>query len=366
MKGRLGAAIVLILLVMVAVACSQKPDSSQPDIPLKPIAGHSTPSFTNPTANNVYFQALISKGISNDEAQVLVLHRLNQKYRSNPVTKRYWQATKAPQAALDKLAQARQVRSALLVAFGDAAREKPLFREIFYPWADDAHFLSSDEQIALFEQSIKQQLSQAALFSQGIAVEQLEELSPIMHDPSDVLSTDSTFEWNLRYSYLADRLRNSGVSFTEKSFRNSYTILAPIYGFTPEELPPTGMQISHASDALAEEVGTNDAIRIQATLDPRFTQFKQLANRQGLMPEQVITAFGIVLETQAEIARASDLIAVDEDRARQLINQAYVERDNSLASFIGKQRADQLINAFETPTLPEQDIFTEGLINPSL
>lgn len=366
MKSRLVAAIILTMLVIATAACSQKPDSSQPEFPTKTIAEPSIPSIKGATDDKVYFQALISKGISNEEAQVLVLHRIKLKYFSNPAEKNYWQATTAPHTSLDKLAQARQVRSALLVAFGDAARDKPLFREVFYPWADDADFLSSDEQIALFEQSTKQQVSQAALFSQGIAVEQLEELSLIMQNPSDVLSTGSTYEWNLRYSYLADRLRDSGVSFTEQSFRDSYTILAPIYGFTPGELPPTGMQISHASDALAEELGTNDAIRIQATLDPRFTQFKKLANQQGLMPEQVITAFGIVLEAQAEIARASDLIAVDEDRARQLINQAYVERDNSLASFIGKQRADQLLNAFETPTLSEQDIFTEGFINPNL
>jgi hypothetical protein len=365
-KSRLGVAIILTVLVIVTVACSQKPDSSQPEVPSKTIAGPSTPSIKHATDDKVYFQVLISKGMSNEEAQVLVLHRIKLKYFSNPANKNYWQATTAPHTSLDKLAQARQVRSALLVAFGEEARDKPLFREIFYPWADDADFLSSDEQIALFEQSIKQQLSQAALFSQGIAFEQLEELSPIMHDPSDFLSADSTFEWNLRYSYLADRLRDSGVSFTEQSFRDSYTILAPIYEFTPGELPPTGMQITHASDALAEEVGTYDAIRIQATLDPRFTQFKKLADQQGLMPEQVITAFGIVLEAQAAIARASDLIAVDENRAGQLINQAYVERDNSLASFIGKQRADQLINVFETPALSEQDIFTEGLIHPNL
>jgi len=336
----------LIPLVILGVTLTQ--NSNIPQNPTSNVQSSVEPLLTNdptPQADNkTYLQTLLSKGLTKEEAQVLVFHKIKQTYLTKPSNTPYWQASPAAQPMINTLAQARQIRTAVLTEFGEAARDNPLFNAVFYPLDYEADFLSSEDQIALFEKMTEQQANQAKLLAEGLDPAKLPP-----SDPTEVLSKQAAYEWKLRKSFLAQQLRASEVSFTEQSFRQSYALLAPIYEFNQSSPILNGSDVNTAINGLERLLGVEDAIRVQAALDPRFTQFKALAHKHSLSPDQVITAFGIVLQAENALMQAHDLMASDEDRAVEMMNQATQERDNNLASFIGKETAEQLITTYETP-----------------
>ena len=334
----------LILLVILGVTLTQNSNISQN--PTINVQSSVEPLLTNdatPQADNkTYLKTLLGMGLTKEEAQVLVFHKIKQTYLAKPSRTVYWQASPVGQSMLDTLSQARQIRSAILAEFGEAARDNPVFKEAFFPL--EADYLSSVDQIALFEQMAQQQANQAKLLAEGLDPAKLP-----LSDPTEVLSKQAAYEWKLRKSFLAQQLRASEVSFTEQSFRQSYALLAPIYEFNQSSPIPNASDVNTAINGLERLLGVEDAIRVQAALDPRFIQFKALAQKHSLSPNQVITAFGIVLQAENALMQAHDLMTADEDRAIEMMNQATQERDNSLAGFIGKETAEQLITTYETP-----------------
>ena len=338
----------LIALVIFVVTLTQNANITQN--PTSNVQSSVEPLLTNdakPQADNItYLKTLLGMGLTKEEAQLLVFHKIKQTYLTKPAGINYWQSSPVGQLMIHTLSQLRQVRAALLAEFGKAARDNPLFKEAFYPLDYEADYLSSVNQIALFEQMAEQQANQTKLLAEGLDPAKL----PIS-DPTEVLSKQAAHEWKLRKSYLAQRLRASDVTFTEQSFRQSYALLAPIYEFNESSPIPNASDVNTAINGLERLLGVEDAIRVQAALDPRFTQFKALAQKHRLLPEQVITAFGIVLQAENELMQAYGLVASDEERAIEIMNQATQERDNNLASFIGKDKAEQLITAYETPSL---------------
>lgn len=301
--------------------------------------------------NKSYFETLLNKGLTKAEAQLLVFYKIKQRYLAKPSVTAYWEVSSIAQPIIDTLSQAREIRAALLAEFGDTARENPLFKEVFYPFGSEADYMSSADQIALFEAMAEQQAKQTKLLASGLNLSQIPD-----NDPTEVLSKQSAYEWKLRKSYLAERLRASEVIFSEQSFRKSYALLAPIYEFNVNSAIPNASDFNMAISGLETLLGKDDAIRVQASLDPGFTQFKTLAQKQNLSPDQVITAFGIVLQAENELMQAYDLINSDEKRAIELMNQARLERDNNLSSFIGAEAAQLLITAYETPTYDTEGI----------
>lgn len=315
--------------------------------PVKP--SHIVSNTPPPADNKSYFDSLLSKGLTGEEAQVLVFHKIKQTYLEKPSKTVYWQASRIGQPIIDALSQARQIRSALLAEFGEAARDNPVFKQAFFPL--EADYLSSVDQIALFEQIAQQQANQTKLLAEALDPTKLP-----LRDPTEVLSKQAAYEWKLRKSYLAERLRASEVIFTEQSFRQSYALLAPIYEFNQSSPIPNASDLNTAINGLERLLGVEDAIRVQASLDPRFTQFKTLAQKHSLSPDQVITAFGIVLQAENELMQAYDLINSDEKRAIEIMNQTRLKRDNNLSNFIGAKAAELLITAYETPTYDMEGI----------
>ena len=335
------------IAVLVLTIVTLSPNKSIPENSKHGLQSALEPSFVvsniPPSADNkTYLKTLLGKGLTKEEAQLLVFHKIKQTYLTKPAGTNYWQSSPVSQPMIDTLTQARQIRTAVLTEFGEAARDNPVFKEAFFPL--EADYLSSVDQIALFEQMTEQQANQAKLLAKGLDPAKLP-----LSDPTEVLSKQAAYEWKLRKSFLAQQLRASEVTFTEQSFRQSYALLAPIYEFNESSPIPNASDVNTAINGLERLLGVEDAIRIQAALDPRFIQFKEVAHKHSLSPDQVITAFGIVLQAENALMQAHDLMAADEDRAIEMMNQATQERDNNLASFIGKETAEQLITTYETP-----------------
>ena len=338
-----------VLMILTAQLLNSDPLQEQNNAVQSPVTASSSAAAPLPVADNsTYFEALLTKGLSTEEAQLLVLYKIQQQYVLHPPTTQYWRPFTAHNSPLDMAAQAHQVRSALLAVFGHGARDNVLFKQVFYPLAHEADYLSSTEQIAVFEQILKRQVTQAEMMRNGFNLKQRGDLLFSLGDPSDILPSDAAFEWKLRKSYLAQRLRNSGVSFDEQTFRDSYKLLAPIHDLNTSNILPNGSDLSIAFTGLDTLLGEDNANRVKAALDPLFAQFQYAAEQQGLNPNQIFGAYSIISEWQAQLMSAVDTMPSDEDSAMQLINQATETRDSRLASFIGREVAEQLIATYET------------------
>lgn len=92
---------------------------------------------------------------------------------------------------------------------------------------------------------------------------QLTDLPLVTGDPSQILSAPAALECKLRQSCLAQRLRDSGVSFTEATFRTSYKRLAPIYDRNATAILLSGSDLRDAINALEELLGKDDAVRFR-------------------------------------------------------------------------------------------------------
>jgi hypothetical protein len=316
---------------------------------------------------NQYAKSLESLELKQSEIHTLVLDRVLSILAPPSFEYEYWrEAAVSPNVMTmsNRLDQAQRAREILIAVYGSKAIQSRAFEQLFFPINEQAEFLSSQEQIALVDQRARYDISRINFFSQNIEFSgslraskvsapshksQFPTHSPKMAMITEGLSPESAFEWKVRYSFFADRLRKSQYDFTEQSFRDTYTLLAPIYDVGLKDSLPSGLQISRSIDALEELLGAEAAVRIQIALNPTFSRFSQTALEQGLLPDQIITVFDILQKSQIEMLMASDLMAVDQDKSRQLLNQAYRERDDNLVSFVGKQKVDVLISAFDTP-----------------
>ena len=145
-----------VLMILTAQLLNSDPLQQQNNAVQSPVTASSSLAAPLPVADNsTYFEALLTKGVSTEEAQLLVLYKIQQQYVLQPPTTQYWRPFTAHNTSLDMAAQAHQVRSALLAVFGHGARDNVLFKQVFYPLAHEADYLSSTEQIAVFEQILK-------------------------------------------------------------------------------------------------------------------------------------------------------------------------------------------------------------------
>ena len=117
--------------------------------------------------------------------------------------------------------------------------------------------MSSADQIALFEAMAEQQAKQTKLLASGLNLSQIPD-----NDPTEVLSKQSAYEWKLRKSYLAERLRASEVIFSSKVF-DKVTLLAPIYEFNINSPIPNASDFNMAISGLETLLGKDDVIRVQ-------------------------------------------------------------------------------------------------------
>jgi hypothetical protein len=133
----------------------------------------------------------------------------------------YWRADYSPlpstwlQHRRNWLAQSRQQ---LLQLFGATAVYEPLFSEFFFPLRELLPFLSSDAHARLFSdagQTVPRPLSVEQAFLHSAHYVDSQRLA-------ELLSPPELFEYGLRYSATAQRLRGSGVALDEQTFREIF------------------------------------------------------------------------------------------------------------------------------------------------
>lgn len=293
---------------------------------------------------------LRAMGLSDEQARMLILQELRAENatRLERFVGQYWQANNADALAQQieaKIDAERALRDTLGELFGDQGGLDKSLQETFSALASE-RFLSFRDQIALREYQLRGQKNTV-----------VEELADRVDElvSAEVLTESGALEYRLRYSSLAGRLLNSGVSFTEQSFRDSYMALAPIYD-SQQGYAFDANTLMAQRDKLKHLMGHDDALKILANLDNRFAQFKTAGERYYLNETQILAAYKIISDSEEQMIEGYFVRKTDAQQGIQMIRAAAQSREEKLVAYLGEDISRSLMRAFTSarpdPTTP--------------
>ena len=280
-------------------------------------------------------------GLSDEQAKMLILQELitQNNARSQQFDVQYWQATSADRLARQiesRIEGERSLRSTMASLFGGQG---------FSPLVDQS-FLSARDQIALREYQLR---SKKLSIADELAASVDELVS------AEVLTENGALEYRMRYSSLAARLLESGVRFTEQSFRDSYMALAPIYD-SREGYAFDANTLMAQRNKLKQLMGNDDGLKILANLDNRYAQLKAAGERYYLNEDQILSAYKIISDGEEQMIEGYFVRKSNPQQGIQMIRDAALHREQKLAEYLGEDISRSLMRAFTSarpdPTTP--------------
>lgn len=289
-------------------------------------------------------------GLSNSQSKMLRLQELKQEYLNTilPPADYYWTATPFKETAdflLMQLEGFKKIREDLIAEFGEEAKNSLEFKEVFQPLATQHSYLPSEQQIALREYQIKNQiqfLSNPNMPPVGSGAQVRMMASPMRHDGGleTILSPDMLFEYNLRTSPLSNRLRNVDLSFTEQEFRGVYEIFE---NFTPKAVTPSPDQHDLLASDLESLLGQARTTKLLANLDPNFEAIKVAGEKNRLSEQQIYSAYEIFSQTDREVIEAYSSRKESPVESGLKIQTTMKERTDNLNALLGEQVAQDML-----------------------
>jgi hypothetical protein len=290
-----------------------------------------------------------------DDLKPLVLGWLDATYRVSfePRGPDYWQRGYSPgrDSLAAELAVQQAVRGALLDLFGSAAAGDPAFAAVFRPLGPAYAFLGSASQVALRHGQLDR-LSTPV----NLGVGQPTGASRCGRQPAGSgrfgadtlrewgLSEQEDAEYRLRFSPLADQLRDAGVARDENEFRELYGLLEAL-----EQSPtPTGQAAARAD--LRARIGDEPFARFWSVRDPLFAPIEQYLNGQGVARHEVLAAYSIVNRSQEALLETFG--RQTDDRSKMAaIRKIRDEQASRLTALLGTDAADGVVAAMNTVAL---------------
>lgn len=292
-----------------------------------------------------YHSKLLIQGFTSDQTKPLVLSKLKRDYidiipRPND---EYWLFQPLVQINyMQSLAEGfNHIRQQLVSLYGPTITDELSVREIFYPLASQYPFLSSQEQIAV--QSMQLKMQQHAMEAQsrgGKPGSMSAEQSP-KYMLSRVLSEQALKEYQLRSSPLSNKIRQTGISFTEEKFRKSYDILAPLSSI---------QDVQEAFDARADIyklLGDNDGLTLWAAIDPVYKSIKMVASKHQITEGQALSAYELILQAKQDLSTAANERTNDPQGSIYQVQAAIIELKNQLKDLVGESAANDLVNVLK-------------------
>ena len=295
------------------------------------------------------------KNIALSDLQIEILSygelRYKQSQQQRHVPNKYWQPDdfSSKVAFFNKrLLDDQNIRAALLERFGESALQNPVFKDAFYPLSRHADFLTSAQQIALNEQRVQEQINQLEkppVKSQTNNPPSLRASRPHDKDVSSIIGEQAAFEYNLRHSYLSDKLRLSGVDFTEAKFRDTFAIMSTSFATTKVGHISSQTLIIQRNE-LKQVLGDEGALRVLASLDSRFDKLNRMARENDLTEEQVLFVYEIISQSEMEMVEAYELRKTNPQISAQLMRDAALNKQQQLYSYLGEDLARLVTREF--------------------
>ena len=294
-----------------------------------------------------YNRRLMALGLSEQEAQTLVLRRLMDTFAPKPVIDDYW-LRGAEQAAITNVnglaEQIRHVRAVLTSLYGQQVETSAALKSIFRPMQQEAGFLSSEDQIAMSEfraELFTSQIQRLNRMQMAEPAEARELISQAPPDPTTVLSDLAAFEYRLRQSSLANALRASGIEFSRALFRKTFKILQQYSNTTGPVLASLAETQRH-DKALSELLGDSNALRIRAQLDPSFMDLQRTAEQLSLSSVEIFGVYEILSNINLSVREAFEGNISDRSMAMQAAREAAVQGQQTLIAYLGEEKANAI------------------------
>lgn len=290
------------------------------------------------------YQRFLAIGLSDIQAKTLIAERLRDLYRPESKAVGYWQSmVKAGDESLERLNQDRRLRNLLVHIFGSSAEQDGAFHELFQPLASSLGFLPSSQQIVLHQYLVKSRPTALEILT---ASDNSKSSSPQLSiNITDMLPAADAFEYNLRYSSTADKLRATDFGFTEPQFRETFKLVHPLSQRIHQNSKSPADQIDQRQQ-LQKLLGRDGALKVFSVLDIRFTALVNEGKRQGLTQEQLYFVYEIINQSEMQMLKGFQLRQRDHQAGINLIRRASQQRLEKLTSYLGEEIATSLIKVF--------------------
>jgi len=176
------------------------------------LSDQTTQSLSPSQRDQVFIDQLVGRGLDSHQVNLLLFDKLQTELLGVLTDNdSYWLPTSSSDKAASlqqQLKAERALRLRLTALLGEQARYALAFQQVFRPFASQMDFLTSEDQIALRESQLQQQISVLSNSEPGsegsptAAGLSLQAFSGVLHEQSisEILGPDETFEYSLRYS----------------------------------------------------------------------------------------------------------------------------------------------------------------------
>jgi hypothetical protein len=315
-------------------------------LPSRVAAAASAPARQNAGDRRGGYGRLLALGLSDSEAKALLFANLESAAlaRIAEPHDRYWEPARGAVAeyALARAAAYAGVRAELEDLFGVAANSEPAFARAFRPLAPQFAFLSSAEQVALYESRLNQQAALAAAPPEPQFSAPWGPNAPppvAARSPDGVLPAAAAREVELRDSARAAQLRASGAVFTEQEFRDTFALL-----LAADSAASTDARLM-ARRELRTILGAERFHIVSAGRDPVFPIVRRAVRERGLDEALIGRSYAILNDAQTRLLERGAARALDPERGRAAAQSVAAAEEQELIALVGEEVTRAIIGA---------------------
>jgi hypothetical protein len=243
-------------------------------------------------------------------------------------------------------------RDQLIGLFGADIIDDPLFVEIFKPLNDTLGFLSSDKQIQLDELRRRDDAQTQALFRGGFTQESrtdlAEQRSNTQRQITELLGVDDGFEYQLRESRLAQRMRRELGSFdySEAEFRDIFAIRQQNEGNEQAtrflNRGEFRTQREQSEDEIRDYLGNSRYQEYARSQDPAYRSLQSIGERYGNTTAEINDVYAIAQGTQEQINDLREGNTLSREVRTERINEVRQEAIERITQIAGEETANSV------------------------
>ena len=289
-----------------------------------------------------YYLKLLDQGFSVEQTKPLIFAKLKHQYIAT-ITKpddQFWKHQ--PLAQLDYMESLsegyQRVRARLVSIYDSTIADDPLVTDIFYPMSTQYPFLSSSEQISVQSMQLEMQRYATLAQSQGGGINSMSSDRSPQKMLANVLDDSGLKEYQLRTSPMANKMRQSGVEFSESSFRKAYDILLQLNSARDSQV------VFSVRDDLNILLGDEAGLALWAAIDPVYGLIKRVASKHDVNDGQALSAYGLVLVAKKEVSEAAQQRDSDPQQTVYMVQEILTNLKNQLTKMVGEPAANDFIN----------------------
>jgi hypothetical protein len=309
----------------------------------------------NSKAYDKLAELLIQRSLPEEIVKLYIAAQIDYDLSGQNVSgKRYWEyKTREPMiTAQQHMDSSALKRETLRSIFGDGIVDDPRFEDLFKPYQQTLSFLSSEQQIKLYEIKFNSMVERQ---KGNIAYSEEREIEAL-------LGPDQYYEYQLRESPTAKHLAQEleGFSYSEQEFRELYRIkmeaaaqntssdayralndIPDLQGSTPQDTRETSD--NYEEQKIRAYLGEERYKAYSQAKQPNYKRAVRKARENGFSDQDALEAFEIITASSSNLVRLrQDPMLSPEDRSRQ-IEEIIVTAKNSISGIMGDTAARELV-----------------------